>query len=319
MDSWDKYKAINTSLEKEFLCIPPYRTVTGLFVDKCYEDLIKNGSCAGRIMGQIISPMQRAYQLEFRYKQCEIFEDFIPAIEHALYAFTSGNWVCAYLSFLPIVEAIIRKFTLDKIDEDDGIKKHAGKLINEYERIMKSIYEDSRKPIKEGLISHLNRILKDTLFDRFKQYYQKGHRVVFNRNLTLHKLEGLNNFIEGTHNSARLLLILDIFAELWLMRDINKYAQNTLYIEPENNLDYQIRFKLYSKLFLQTLGTSDLFYIDKDFMGSKSNEDKKRLIELLDLQAASFLPKSDNEVRDWIKNCALFTAERVSSIKPRNK
>ena len=319
MDSWDKYKAINTSLEKEFLCIPPYYTVTGLFIDECYEDLIKNGSCAGRIMGQICSPMQRAYQLEYRYKQCEIFEDFIPAIEHALYDFALGNWVCAYLSFLPIVEAIIRKFTLGRIGEDEGIKKHAGELIKEYERIMSSIYEDSRKPIKEGLISHLKRILEDTLFDRFKQYYAKGHKVVFNRNLTLHKLEGVNDFIEGTTNSARLLLILDIFAELWLMRDANKYAQNTLYIEPDENLDYQIRLKLYNKLFLQTLGVSDLFYIDEVLMSTKSDEEKKGLVALLEMQAASLLPKSSSEIGDWIKNCARYTAERISGIKERNK
>ncbi|MBQ7022723.1 MAG: hypothetical protein IJN29_04030 [Akkermansia sp.] len=319
MNSWDKYKAINASLEKDFLCIPPYYSVTRPFIDESYDDLIKNGSCAGRIMGLITSPFQRAYQLEYRYKQCEIFEDFIPAIEHSLYDFAAGNWVCAYLSFLPIVESVIRKFTHGRISEDDGIKKHATELINEYKSIMSQVYEDERKPIKEGLISHLSRILEDTLFDRFNQYYAKGHKVVFNRNLTLHKLEGVNNFVEGTTNSARLLLILDIFAELWLMRDANKYAQNTLYIEPDENLDYQIRLRLYNKLFLQTLGASDLFYIDEVLMSTKSDEEKKGLVALLEMQAASLLPKSSSEIGDWIKNCARYTAERISGIKERNK
>ena len=66
MNSWDKYKAINASLEKDFLCIPPYYSVTRSFIDESYEEFIKNGSCARRIVGLIISPFQRAYQLEYR-------------------------------------------------------------------------------------------------------------------------------------------------------------------------------------------------------------------------------------------------------------
>ena len=42
MNLWEMYKAINLELHKDFLCIPPYRCVTGKIVGNLYEALNAN-------------------------------------------------------------------------------------------------------------------------------------------------------------------------------------------------------------------------------------------------------------------------------------
>lgn len=69
----------------------------------------------------------------------------------------------------------------------------------------------------------------------------------FNRNLSLHKLSGVNDPREGKRNLTRLLLVLDILAERHLILTSKEYWHLAFYATSESNLDFQIRFELYKK------------------------------------------------------------------------
>ena len=112
MNLWEMYGAINLELKKDFLCIPPYLCVTGQFVGNLYRALQINDpdKLRRQIYASVNIPAQRAYQIEYRYKHCDIFEPFLSVIEYATYDALKGHWICAYLSFLPIIEAVIRQW-----------------------------------------------------------------------------------------------------------------------------------------------------------------------------------------------------------------
>ena len=91
------------------------------------------------------------------------------------------------------------------------------------------------------------------MYISFDDYEKKGYADTFNRNLSLHKLSGVVNPREGIRNLIRILLVLDILAELYLMQTPREYWQLTFYATPENNLDFQIRFELYKKWMMNPL------------------------------------------------------------------
>lgn len=295
MTIWEKYKAINESLKKEFLCVPPYRSVTPQYVSDCYDKLQKEGDCSGNIVRSINLPWERAFQMEYRYKKCDIFKDFIPAIEMALYDYSIGNWVCAYLTLLPMVEALIRKLTEGKIVTNKKrilMSDYIQCFLNEYENAAQSYYNDRRAPIKEAYLEYLGYILKETLFDNFDSYYAKNYGVVFNRNLTLHKMEGLEDESKVSRNITRIFLLLDIIAEAWMLQDARLYNRNTLEIDPRSDLDFQVRFKLYVYLCTKAVGPCDIHYVHNVLRGSSgykcSDEEKKQLIRQLETQTTIY-------------------------------
>lgn len=277
MDLWEMYKAANSELQKDFLCIPPYRCVTGQFVGDLYKALTANNadSVRGQIYASVNRPSQRAYQMEYRYKRCDIFEPFLPVIEYATYDALKGNWICAYLSFLPVVEAVIRHW-YEKIPglSFSGMKK-TSELYKD-----QPLYTDDRKAITDGYVDYLKYVLEDVLYIRFDDYEKKGYADTFNRNLSLHKLSGVTDPREGMRNLTRLLLVLDILAELYLMQTPKDYWQLTFYATPESNLDFQIRFELYKKWSLDAMGPDDLLIVDNCFVSKRIPEsDKAKLLE----------------------------------------
>ena len=100
MDLWEELGKINAKLKEDFLCVPPYQCVNGQFIGELATNLREEKINASKIRRAINQPWQRAYQIEYRYKHCKIFEPFMPAIEYATYDAMEGNWICAYLSFL---------------------------------------------------------------------------------------------------------------------------------------------------------------------------------------------------------------------------
>ena len=145
-----------------------------------------------------------------------------------------------------------------------------------------------RAPIKEAYLEYLAYILKETLFDNFDSYYEKNYEVVFNRNITLHKMEGIEDESKVSRNITRLFLLLDIFAEAWMLQDARLYNRNTLEIDPHSDLDFQVRFKLYVYLCTKAVGPCDIHYVYNALRGSCgwkfSEEEKKRLISQLEIQ-----------------------------------
>lgn len=295
MTIWEKYKAINESLKKEFLCVPPYCSVTAQYICDCYDSLQNEGDCSGNIVRSVNLPWERAFQMEYRYKKCDIFKDFIPVIEMALYDYSIGNWVCAYLALLPMVDALIRKFAENKMVSTKkriSILDYIQCFLDVYKYASNAYYNDRRAPIKEAYLEYLGYILKETLFDNFDSYYAKNYGVVFNRNLTLHKMEGLEDESKVSRNITRVFLLLDIIAEAWMLQDAKLYYHNTLEIDPHSDLDFQVRFKLYVYLCTKAVGPCDIHYVYnalRECSGHKySDEEKIQLVKRLELQTTIY-------------------------------
>jgi len=283
MDLWGEINKINSELKKEFLCVPPYQCVTGQFVGELAENLRKGNINALKIRGAINQPWQRAYQIEYRYKHCKIFEPYMTAIEYATYDALSGNWICAYLTFLPIVEAVLRKWA----EEDptlsfDSMKKFAPNLIEHLKG--NQYFDDDRINWTNSHIDYLQYILCNVLYERFEAYGNKAFSDTFNRNLSLHKLEGVMDISEGLSNVTRILLVLDIIAELYFMQTPKEYWECTFYAVPDKNLDFMLRWKLYIKRAMLAVGPNDILILQNAFLNSVSSEAKKAQIAQLELE-----------------------------------
>ena len=281
IDLWEMYKSINLELHKDFLCIPPYSCVTREYVKNLYKTVETNDAekLHSQIYASINLPGQRAYQMEYRYKHCDIFIPFLSVIEYATYNALKGNWICAYLSLLPVVEAVIRRWYENVPELSFSGMKKTSELYKD-----QPLYTDERKNITDEFVDYLKYILEDVLYIRFDDYVKKGYADTFNRNLSLHKLSGVGDYREVTRNLTRLLLVLDIIAELYLMQTPKEYWQLTFYSTTQN-IDYQIRFELYKSWSLASIGPDDLLLVHNCLISSDMDEtSKKEIIETLKLQ-----------------------------------
>ena len=283
MNLREEINEINTELKKEFLCIPPYRCVTGQFVGDLAKKLREGNINASKIRGAINHPWQRAYQMEYRYKQCRIFEPYMSALEYATYDALEGNWICAYLTFLPIVEAVLRKWAEEDTSLSfDSMKKFAPNLIEHLKG--NQYFDDDRINWTNSHIDYLQYILCEVLYERFDAYGDKAFSETFNRNLSLHKLEGVMDMSEGLSNVTRILLVLDIIAELYFMQTPKEYWECTFYAVPDENLDFMLRWKLYVKRAMLAIGPNDILILQNAFLHSVSDERKKTGIAKLEFE-----------------------------------
>lgn len=267
MNIWEELDIINLELKKEFLCVPPYQCVNGKFLYDLKHDIIHGITPAGKVKASVNLPWQRAYQIEYRYQKCDIFTPFMPVIEYATYDAMDGNWVCSYLSFLPVVEAVLREWAKKSPDLSfNKIKAFTGQLIDFLKQ--QGYYSDERKKWPETHIEFLEYIL-GVLYQDFDSYKQQNFAQIFNRNLSLHKLEGVMDISEGFSNITRILLVIDIIAELYLMQDPQKYWEIVFHADPEVNKDFQLRWKLYVKHAMLAAGPNDLMVLYNHFVDKR--------------------------------------------------
>ena len=276
-NKWEYLKEINEVLKLDFLCIPPYQRVNFDTINKLYQ-LINTPDKMILMINEIVNnASQRAYQVEYRYKKCDIFMPYNTVIEYAIFDALNGNWVCSYLSLLPVVEAVLRKWA--DVEPDltfEGMKKFALQISDHmYEQ---NLYNDERKAWSDSHINYLQDSLI-VLFERFDNYKEQNFNTIFNRNLTLHKLEGIIEIKEGLHNVTRILLVLDVIAELYLMQDLDVYWKIIFYADPESNYDYQLRYALYKKWATFSIGPNDLLLIPNALLKSCDEIDKIILTE----------------------------------------
>lgn len=267
MNIWEELGKINLELRKDFLCVPPYQCVSGKFISDLKQEMDCGKSPAGKIRASINLPWQRAYQIEYRYKKCEIFLPYMPVIEYATYDAMDGNWICSYLSFLPVVEAVLREWA--EICPDLSFNKMKGftiQLIDFLKR--KDYYPSDKKLWPESHVEFLQYIL-GVLYQDFDKYKQQNFSQIFNRNLSLHKLEGVINISEGISNVTRILLVLDIIAELYLMQDPTNYWKIIFCTDPETNMDFRFRWNLYVKHAGLAAGPNDLMVLYNHFIDMK--------------------------------------------------
>lgn len=299
MNLWEEIDRINAELKKDFLCVPPYQCITGRFVGELAKNLRDGNINALKIRGTINQPWQRAYQIEYRYKHCKIFEPFMSAIEYATYDALSGNWICAYLAFLPIVEAVLRKWA----EEEPALSfnKMKGFAPNLIQHLKSNQYfDDDRINWTNSHIEFLQYILCNVLYEDFDAYGDKSFSDTFNRNLSLHKLEGVMDMSEGLSNVTRILLVLDIIAELYFMQTPKEYWECTFYAVPDENLDFMLRWKLYVKRAMLSVGPNDILILQNAFLKPISDEIKKAQIAKLEFEIKFISKKTIKDARKTV-------------------
>lgn len=275
-DIWKKYKDINNILKKDFLCIPPYRSVNGMFMTECLNSINKGESLYSQIAWSIRNPGQRAYQMEYRFKKAGIFHSYIPVIEYATYDALQGNWICAYLSLLPVVEALFRKWA-DEIPSLTFYKMPSFSIkFSNYLKENLKVFDDEREALVDGYIEFLQYMTTEVLYIHFDSYNDAEFKDVFNRNLALHKLEGVVDFEIGLRNVTRILLLIDVIAELYLLQTPENWWDITFSANPEENWDFQLRWQLYIKRSMLSVGPNDLLIIQNAFLEPSCDEEHKK-------------------------------------------
>jgi len=272
---------INTELRESILCIPPYKhCITKEFIENMYMKKDDKKLLVDDITNLIISPWQRAYQMEFRYKKTKIFEPFIPVLEYGVFSSVLTDWVCAYLTLLPVVEASLRKWTT--LNPEMSLKS-LHKFYYTFGKYSKKYIEgndDKKKHITKEYIRYLKHGFR-MLFMSFEECHKKNLKDIFNRNLALHKLEGAMDSQESLRNVTRILLLLDVISELYLMQEEDDLWYKCVSADPEQNVDFQLRWYLYEKKAEINTGHNDFLIVQNALVGKSSEKKKRALIQRL--------------------------------------
>ncbi len=268
---------INSELKKSLLCIPPSRDcINEKFIGKIYRKMKKNKCINDDISSIVISPWYRAHQMEFRYKKTKIFEPYIHVLEYGTFSTIVTDWVCAYLTLLPVVEASLRKWmefepslslkSLHKFYYTFG--KYFRERIGPYDKEVEFMIREYIKYLKYGF---------KMLYMGFEEYNRKNYNEIFNRNLALHRLEGAKSLNESASNVVRISLLLDVISELYLMHDLENWWHNCVMEDPKKHLDFQLRWHLYEKKAMLSAGHDDMLIV-QNYLGKKTSDKKKKAV-----------------------------------------
>ncbi|AWE07041.1 hypothetical protein DCE79_06320 [Lysinibacillus sp. 2017] len=297
MNLWETYVKVDKHLNEKLLTIPPYPCVSGKRIQELLASLENPdpawGGLDGEILRMVKNPWQRAYQIEYRFKPTKIFNDFMKIIESATYDLMIGNYICSYLSLVPVVEAILRKW----FNEIKSINKQGGDFNRKIfvENLVKYLYEKNNERhtnIKfqnwiNNQIKFFDFMINEVFYLRFKDS-EEGVKKEFNRNRTLHLLDNIEDVEVVRDNNTRIFLLLDIIAELYLSLNEELYNQNTFHTDYEKNIDFNLRWKIYLKSAMETINFTDMTIINFAFYQEEkktmTDEQKQKFIEQKEYQ-----------------------------------
>ena len=300
MNLWESYDRIDEYLKEKLLTIPPYHCVSGNMV-KNLLDCLENpdpawGGLDGEILRMVINPWQRAYQVEYRYKPSNVFAGSMRVIESATYDLMVGNYVCSYISLVPVVESVLREWAIEKSDEIESTKKGDFK-IKVFSKNLVSYLEEKNKRKNtnpkfqkwlSNQIKYFEFMMDKVFYLRFKDSEDGVHKE-FNRNRVLHLLDNVEDSRILRDNNTRIFLLLDIIAELYLCQDDNLYLKNTFYADYEDNIDFNLRWKIYLKNAQESIDFTDMniirfAFLTKDEKVYLTEDKKKKFLEQKELQ-----------------------------------
>lgn len=301
MNLWEAYDKIDEYLNEKLLAIPPYPCVSGSKV-KMLLDCLENpdlawGGLDGEILRMVINPWQRAYQVEYRYKPSKVFAVSMRVIESATYDLIIGNYVCSYISLVPVVESVLREWAIEKSDEIESSYKNGDFKIKIFSKNLVGYLEEKNKQRKSNpkfqkwlsnQIKYFEFMMDKVFYLRFKDS-EEGVQNEFNRNRVLHFLDKIDDSRILRDNNTRIFLLLDIIAELYLCQDDKLYLKNTFYADCEDNIDFNLRWKIYLKNAQESIDFTDMniirsAFITKDEKECLSEGKKKKFLEQKELQ-----------------------------------
>lgn len=135
----------------------------------------------------------------------------------------------------------------------------------------------------------------------------KGKKKEFNRNRVLHLLYGLEDSRISRDNTIRIFLLLDIISELYLCQDNILYGENTSFANYKDNIDFNLRWKVYLKNVQERVYFTDMDVIKFAFLSDNPNsslteDQKKKFIEQKVLQIEMLKSKNKNDENLFVNN-----------------
>lgn len=300
MNLWETYGKLDKHLNEKLLTIPPYPCVSGEKVQEllaCLENPDPAwGGLDGEILRMVKNPWQRAYQIEYRFKPTEIFTDFMKVIESATYDLMIGNYICSYLSLVPVVEAILRKWSNEKSNEIKSVNKNGDFKMHIFAKNLVDYLTEKNNEMHSNIkfqkwisnqIKYFDFMIREVFYLNFNAS-EDGVKKEFNRHRTLHLLDNIEDSEVLRDNNTRIFLLLDIIAELYLSFDEELYDNNTFYADYEKNIDLNLRWKIYLKNAMESIDFTDMTIINFAFLQQDkkyvSDEQKQKFIEQKEYQ-----------------------------------
>ena len=231
----------------------------------------------------IINPWQRAYQMEYRFKKADIFTPFIPVLEYAIYDVCMGNYTGAYITLLPMVESVFREWG----KQEKRLVKHKDERMNKYYQKVNSylrsgqFYPQQAKE-KEYIAGFYTKYIVDRLKDLFENFgdaKKLSEREWFNRNVVLHTLHDTEKQLKMREHSIQLLLLLDMIAEVYLMKNQLENVSITFDADYETNIDFNLRWQIYINLSLSQMSVNSLNIIKDSFVEKTRYLDKQKILD----------------------------------------
>lgn len=218
---------INGHLEKEHLCCPPYNSINGKFINDAGL-CIKNNDLTklrGLVTCQVSLPWRRAYQMVYRYRELDIFKPFLKVIDFSTICLEHTNWICSYLSLAPVIEGLLYRWheeePLFEWGKEGKIKYFIRQKIDQ--QIRSSLNKDQH--YDSWLLTfcdYISDVLNNVFYN--SEDNERTSNTHFNRHVVLHMKQDPEYFNEPI-NTCRLLLIMDVIAELYFRTNYDKYPK----------------------------------------------------------------------------------------------
>lgn len=234
---------INKRLEESYLCVPPYNSINGKWINETFQALEMGDEVKfkGQITSQIILPWRRAYQTVYRYRELSIIKDFCLTIDFSTVAYFQGNTICSYLSLCAIIEGVLLKWQQeDPSIKWTHIKEFNSERINKIKQTLKS--QNHRDSWFFLMCNYLENVLNNIFYLNIEKNDFQSIKDGFNRHISLH-MKKHTSWVEGLVNVTRLFLIIDIISELYLMINYERYK----YLS--NKFDLNFNEDLFKKYF----------------------------------------------------------------------
>lgn len=222
-----------------------------------------------------------------------------------------GNYICSYVSLVPVVEAVLRQWASEIFEEKECLNKKGyfsifvfeKKLINYLKR--NNHGRESNPKFQRWInnqIKYFDYIVKQVLYLNFIDSDNDLKRE-FNRNRVLHLMENVENMEILRDNNIRIYLLIDIISELYLCLDDTLYEENTFDADYQDNIDFNLRWKIYLKNAIESISFTDMTIIQFAFLKNNdklalSDDKKKRFIEQKDHQIEFLSNRPSNRNQD---------------------
>lgn len=253
------------------------------------------------IIDMVISPSQRAFQMEYRYKQVSIFQPFLKVIDCGILSAMQTNYVSAWLTLLPVVEASIKEWGKIETINTESMKKIHQEIDKLSDSILVSI--KNRKDLPEHFVESMYQMtveakkyikyVLEILFMSFAEFLKRDFSHVFNRNLTLHLLSGMTDINGIMRSSICLILFIDMFAELFLMQDLNNWWNNCDFFQEIDNTNFHLRLLIYQKAFWSVFDSTENLLVNVFDIEQANEEAKQKSISKLRETCSNMLEKAN--------------------------